>query len=119
MSSPNGTTRDQNTVNCEETWLHLTMSTNALVSEDDVPHPPTKKTAGYYAALAIIIPVWAITPVSWIFLGVGIWEHGIHGIHRVSSPRERLLILWALLEVRLQLDSRRVVCMLPILPNAP
>jgi hypothetical protein len=79
----------------------MSITTGSVLFEDDVPHPPSRRTLGYYAALIIVVPIWAISPASWIFLGVEVWRHGTHGIHRVSSSAEKVFIVWALLEVRL------------------
>ncbi|KAF9510851.1 hypothetical protein BS47DRAFT_1406719 [Hydnum rufescens UP504] len=57
-------------------------------------------------------PIWAITPASWIFLGVEIWRHGAHGIHRVSSPAEKVFTVWALLEILFSIYHLIVVAQL-------
>lgn len=68
---------------------------------DDLPHSDAHaRTWSYYAALLLVVPVWAITPLSWLFLLFEAYQNGARLVPRHASSSEKVLVIWALLEVR-------------------
>lgn len=59
----------------------------------------TSRAKSYYAALALIIPVWAISLLSWIALVIELARNGPRLVSHDASRLEKVAVLWALLEV--------------------
>lgn len=78
--------------------------TDVLLSEHEYdgdlpPHHAHARTWSYYAALLLVVPVWAITPLSWLFILSEAWRNGVRLVPRQASSVEKILLIWALLEV--------------------
>lgn len=82
-----------------------------LERELELGHLPHAKKVhwSYYLGLAIAIPVWAITPASWVFLAVQLWRHGFALSTENMAWFKKAVLAWAGCEVGLPLYFRSVL----------
>jgi len=65
----------------------------------------SRGTWSYYAALAIVLPVWGIPLLSWVTVIFEVWRNGTRLVRRNAHSLEKVAVLWALLEVSLGISS--------------
>ena len=67
-----------------------------VMSEDDESMHGAAATLSYYVSLfTLVLPVWAITPLSWVFVASRVWS----GQYAGTTKTMFFLSGWALVEV--------------------
>ena len=72
-----------------------------------VPIPKKVHWSYYLSYYTIILPIWGITPASWVFVVAQLFRNGFSLIRENAPWFEKVLVIWAGCEVSLESECRK------------